>query len=178
MLRISGGYLKGYQIHTKNKKVKPTSDLVRQAIFNSIDVTSSDFLDMFAGTGAVGIEAISRNAKFVCFVDNNFQLIQQIKSNLTSLKVDPEKYMVIHSTWEKGIKLLENKNKKFDIIFLDPFYSFNEYNKLLILIPKILKESGVIILEHSSRVEIDPPQELKIISSKTYGETTIKFFTL
>ncbi len=178
MIKISGGYLKGHQIRIKSNKVRPTSDVVKQAIFNSIDVDSTYFLDLFAGTGAVGIEALSRGAEFVCFIDSNYQLTHQIKLNLSSFKIDPKKYTVIHSTWEKGIKILEKENKKFDTIFIDPFYNFREYTKLLSVTQRILKESGLIILEHSTRTEIQIPEGLKIISSKTYGETSIEFITI
>lgn len=176
MLRISGGQFKGHRIFVKSSKVKPTSEIVRQAIFNTIDIENLSFLDVFCGTGIVGIEALSRGASFVCFVDNDPSLIQQLRNNLSQLEIPQEKYKIIKSTWETSIKILEKENKKFDIVFLDPFYNFKEYQKLLESLHNIIHNHTVIILEHSTRATINIGN-LVLMSEKIYGETAIKFLT-
>ncbi len=177
MLRISGGQLKGHKIFIKSSKVKPTSELVRQAIFNTVEVENLSFLDVFCGTGIVGIEALSRGASFVCFVDNDNSLIQQLKENLLKLEIHQEKYKIIKANWESSIKILEKENKKFDIVFLDPFYNFKDYQKLLNSLSPIIHPYSIIILEHSSRTKIELPQPI-LIDQKTYGETILKFISL
>ncbi|MCS7299720.1 MAG: RsmD family RNA methyltransferase, partial [Spirochaetia bacterium] len=107
MLRISGGYLKGRYIVVKSNSLKPTSETVRQALFNSIDVVSSSFLDMFCGSGIVGIEAISRGASYVCFVEKSNNLTRQLTKNLSSLGINNSSYSLITNTWSSAIKLLE-----------------------------------------------------------------------
>lgn len=178
MLRISGGYLKGRQISVRSKSVKPTSEVVRQAFFNLLDVSGISLLDLFSGSGIVGIEAISRGAKFVCFVDSDLSLIKQLKSNLEYLQVSPDKYRIIHSDWARGIKILAKESKRFDIIFADPFYNFIEYNKLIISLKDVLKENGIIIIESSSRNTFEIPEDFNLISSKNYGETIISFISI
>lgn len=177
MLRISGGQFKGHKIIVKSTKVKPTSELVRQAVFNSIDVENLRFLDLFCGTGIVGIEALSRGASFVCFIDNDYSLIQQLKDNINKLGIPQEKYKILKSNWETSINILEKENVKFDVVFLDPFYNFKDYKKLLDCLISIIDHKSIIILEHSSRTQIDL-NSLELVSEKTYGETIIKFLTI
>ncbi|MEN2998368.1 MAG: 16S rRNA (guanine(966)-N(2))-methyltransferase RsmD [Brevinematia bacterium] len=173
MLRISGGYLRNRRISVRNKSVRPTSEVVRQSIFNFIDVSNALFLDLFCGSGIVGIEAISRGAKFVCFVDNNPSLIKQLKSNLISLQIPQEGYRVICSSWERGIDILRNEGESFDLIFVDPFYDFADYRKVITLSSHILKRGGTIVLEHSSRKSLEVPSGFEIAFSRAYGETEV-----
>lgn len=177
MLRISGGYLKGRYIVVKNNSLKPTSEVVRQALFNSIDVASSSFLDMFCGSGIVGIEAISRGASYVCFVEKSNSLTRQLTKNLLSLGINNSSYSLITNTWSSAIKLLEMKNIKFDYIFADPFYDFKEYTDLILKLRALCHKNTIIIIEYSSRNKIEIPEDVRVIQSRTYGETKLDFLT-
>jgi 16S rRNA (guanine966-N2)-methyltransferase len=178
VLRISGGTLKNRQIFVKDSKVKPTQEIVRQSLFNVIDVVDSVFLDIFCGSGIVGIEAISRGANFVVFVDNNFSLCNQLRRNLQNLGIEGEKYRVLCSTWDKVLKVLEAEGIKFDISFVDPFYNFQEYNLLLKTLKGVVREGGIVVLEHSSRVQVSIPEGIKLFSQKQYGETSLVFLEI
>lgn len=178
MLRVSGGYLKGHQISVRSKALKPTLEIVRQSVFNLIEVRDVAFLDLFAGSGIVGIEAISRGASFVCFIDKDTSLVKQLRENLKLLRIEPPKYRIICEHWISGIKLLEKEEKKFNVIFADPFYDFDEYYKLMKTLTALLHGNGVVILEHSARVSIEVPEEFRIISSKVYGETRVEVIKL
>lgn len=175
MLRISGGKFKNRQIFVKDLRVKPTQEIVRQSLFNMIDVSGCFFLDVFSGSGIIGIEAISRGTKFTTFIDNNFSLCKQLEKNLQKLEVNKESYRIICNSWEKGIDILETESISFDIIFVDPFYNFHNYDELIMSLTKVVKENGIIVVEYSSRSEIKTPENMKLITHKKYGETSLVF---
>ncbi|MGC8766636.1 MAG: 16S rRNA (guanine(966)-N(2))-methyltransferase RsmD [Brevinematia bacterium] len=177
-LRISGGQLRGIRLSVKSNIVKPTSENVRQSLFNIIDVRGTKFLDVFAGSGIVGIEAISRGADFVCFIEKNYSLSNQINQNLSRISIEKTKFKVINSDWKKGFDILENEGIKFNIIFLDPFYNFEEYFNLVKDSKKLLEKKGTIILEASSRRISAITQSLGGFDDiRTYGDTSLVFIT-
>ncbi len=178
MLRISGGSLKNRQIFVKDSKVKPTQEVVRQSLFNIVGVADTVFLDLFCGSGIVGIEAISRGARFVVFVDNNFSLCSQLRVNIQGLGIEKEKYRVLCSSWDKALKVLGAEGIKFDVSFVDPFYNFQEYDLLLKALKGVMRDEGIVVLEHSSRVQVDIPDGIKLISQRQYGETSLIFLEM
>ncbi len=124
-MRIIGGEYKSRSIAMpRGVEMRPTQDKVREALFNILgDITGKKILELFAGSGAFGIEAISRGAAGVTFVDNNFRCIQTIKSNIESLGVPKPKYTIIKGNALRiPGKFLAPAREfgKFDIIFLDP----------------------------------------------------------
>ena len=146
-MRIIAGKYKGKKLKEfELSSTRPTSDLVKGAVFNILGqkVVNSVFLDLFAGTGAMGIEAISRGAKQVIFVDSNKMAIDIIRDNLNTLK--DENYLVKN---ENFIDVLKNLNK-IDIIYIDPPYASDYAEKALKIIKNndILTDSGTILWEH------------------------------
>ena len=147
--------------------IRPTADIVKQSIFNRlVDITpDAVVLDLFCGTGALGIEALSRGAKEVVFADKDIRSVKLTQSNLKSLGVGAR---VINADFNVALKSL--KGKKFDIILLDPPYLSGVYEKALSLIYeyKLLAEDGVIVCEQEKSVEINffP---FNIQSQKRYG---------
>lgn len=127
------------------ESVRPTADMVRQALFTKLqfEIADSSFLDLFAGSGSVGLEAISRNARKVVFVEKNRDCVSIINKNLKSLKEDAQ---VFHGDFKN---YLASSNCVFDFIFIDPPYDSGLYFDALKLIfeRKLLSESGVIICE-------------------------------
>lgn len=155
-------------------------DKVKGAIFNIIAPRIEDavVLDIFAGSGSLGIEALSRGAKQAVFVDKNRQSINVIKSNLNHTKLE-DKSVVIQQEFDKICQYLPQEIEKFDIILMDPPYNKNFVQKALIFIEKngILEESGLIIAEHAKEDEL--PQNvgnLEKIREKQYGITAISFY--
>lgn len=126
MIRIIAGIYKGRFLKVPDSKVtRPTMDKVRQAIFNAIKDKSSNSvcLDLFAGSGAMGLEAISRGASKVYFNDKDRGTFMTMKENILSLGLDESKYVMCQSDYRLFIK--KYSDVKFDLVFLDPPYRFN-----------------------------------------------------
>lgn len=162
---IAGDYKSKKLIFPKSKNVRPTADMVKKAMFSTLfdKVIDSTFLDLFCGSGQIGIEALSRGAKEVFFVDNSFDSIKTTRENLKNIN---GKYIVKKQHFTQ---FLNGQKNKFDIIFIDPPYESNYYNEALFLIYKnnLLKDDGIIICEHkNSNMNFE---NYKIISTKKYG---------
>ncbi len=180
-MRIVGGIYKSRQINMpKGVDIRPTQDKVRQAIFNILgDVSEKTVLELFAGSGAFGIEAISRGAKSATFVDNNFRCIQTIRSNLEMLGVDSSKYNTIKADALTAPSRLAADGKKFDIIFLDPPYYKDMAKKCLIKIDyyDILSPIALVLAEHFKKDALDAQLNgLLFVDERRYGDTLITIF--
>ena len=174
-MRIIAGTLKGTRLFApKSKTIRPTSDRVREYIFSCInfDIIGSTVLDLFAGTGAFGIEAISRGAADAFFVDNSSEAISLIRKNL--LKVDKNCRVEKKSA---DLFLRTTKNS-FDFIFCDPPYSFCHFEKIVQLILKnhLVAEAGSIIHESSSHEPTALVPGIKITRQKKMGDTLVTFY--
>lgn len=174
---ISGKYkgkkLMGFDIDG----TRPTMDRVKESVFGMIQnsIKNSIVLDLFAGSGSLGIEAISNGAKEAYFIDNNIELINIIKSNTKDIN---EKIHVIKSDYNNALELLKNSNIKFDIVFLDPPYKLNLINDCLNKLVEydLLNNDALIICEYESEnVEFN---KLNLIKDKKYGSKKIKIFKL
>lgn len=171
-VRITGGQFGGRFIKTL-PSLRPTSDLVRKAIFDILtdEIDGANFLELYAGCGAVGIEALSRGASKVLMIEKNRQHYQLIKDNLEELD-DP-------ATSHATVRMMDVKDfiganqLTYDIVFADPWYDdtidITGWENLL-------SPEGILILEYSSLNE--PPQNpnLQIINQKRYGDTALTFY--
>ena len=183
MISISGGTLKGRRIKTNKifDAIKPTKSLVRESLFNILGerILKARFLDVFAGTGVVGIEAFSRGADEVFFIEKNKKLGEAILvwSNLLSLF--PK---VLTGSFHELFFYLGRNKESFDIIFMDPPYAFTEYGKLFFSVKQnnLLRKQGVLVLEHHKKTEIGTSVNLAFQSFKTrfYGTSVLAFYTL
>jgi len=184
-MRIVGGELKG-RIFSKKlpNGVRPTSELVRESLFNVlqnlIDFDSISVLDICAGTGALGIESISRGAAICTFVDSSPRVCSLIKEVLSTFKVDSNKYKVINYD---ALKMFHNKtilpeNTKFDLIFFDPPYLEDMYDRVLsgVAESNILTDIGLFVVEYGHNVKFEIPNSLEIIKEKKYGDSSIIIF--
>ena len=181
-MRITGGQVRGRHLASlKGLQIRPSSDLVRQAIFNLIgqDIFGKKVLDLFAGTGSLGIEALSRGAVGALFIDKSVRAIKLINTNLQKCG-----YEALGSIMKKdlGRGLPRNRTflkKRFGLVFMDP-----PYGKAFI--PPLLKElseinvltpSSIVVTESSHR-DILPEAfgELQRIKRKTYGDTNINIY--
>lgn len=172
-MRIVGGKYKGRVLSEfKGNDVRPTSDMVRESLFNILQfkIYGKSFLDLCSGTGAMGIEAISRGAGQVTFNDSSKQSIALIKSNLEKLKVQ-ENYKILNFDC---ISLLKN-GQKYDIIFIDPPYKSDLKDKCLEVAHLSLNEGGMVILEDENKwvKELD---NLVQFDSRKYGRVHLTFF--
>ena len=171
-MRVISGKYKGKKLNGFNiDGTRPTMDRLKESLFAIIQskINESSCLDLFAGSGSLGIEALSEGAKSCDFIDNNQIAIKIINTNLENIK---EEYNVINVDYKKYIKETE---KKYDIIFLDPPYQNKLLNKALKYIEEydLLNEGGIVICEYEKE---DPITNLKLIKEKSYGSKNIKIF--
>ncbi|MBI5144511.1 MAG: 16S rRNA (guanine(966)-N(2))-methyltransferase RsmD [Candidatus Omnitrophica bacterium] len=180
-MRIIGGEYRSRLISMpKGLRLRPTQDKVREAVFNLIgDVTDKNVLELFAGSGAFGIEAISRGARHATFVDNNFRCTETIRTNIESLGVPGARYEIIRANALSILSRLERQEEKFDIIFLDPPYQKGFAKKCLININAydILSQHGLVIAEYFKKEMIILDLD-NIIGDKErrYGDTIISIY--
>ena len=172
-MRIIAGKFKGLNIKTINDaSTRPMMSRAREGIFNSLqnDFDDSLVLDLFAGSGSLGIEALSRGASFVTFVDTSIDCKKIIDKNLSNID---QNYTVLVLSVSDYITQSE---KKFDIIFYDPPYSLivNEINSDLNTIHNLMSEnSKLIIHRHKSSVQFVYPEGLELYKEKKYGQSNI-----
>jgi len=189
-MRILSGKLKGSKILTNNNKIKgsesfvtrPTSDRVKETLFNivqhgfGVDFTKVSFLDCFSGSGAIGLEAISRGCLSVSFLEKNNGACDCIKKNLINLKLkDHDKgsgYRILnHDFFDKDL-LLDNE---FDVVFLDPPYEMLSVSEVLVGLKelRVTKKNSLIIYE--SNKELVKVDRLEILKSRKIGNTQLSF---
>jgi len=176
---IIGGQAKGRRIFTpKGCRIRPTSDMVKESLFNMLpSIKGKLFLDLFAGTGNVGLEALSRGAARAVFVERNPHLAGVINKNLAICGFD-ENYEIISAQVDKGIKLLSKRREQFNIIFVDPPYEKNIVKKIFHIqgIRELISRDGVMVVQHSIRetqgLDID---NVILADQKRYGDTVISF---
>ena len=178
-MRVIAGKFKGYILKMpKGVKIRPTKDMVKEALFSILGkkVYGASFLELFAGSGSIGIEAKSRGAGVVTFVENNCLCIRAIKANLKRMGITAA---LLPLDVERAVKVLDQKRQKFDFIFLDPPYYQDKLKNCLIKICRydILKTCSLVIAEHSKR-EILPHllPKLKAMFTKRYGEAVLTFY--
>ena len=182
-MRIIAGIYKSRLINSPNGvELRPTSDRVKESLFGILgaSVIDKNVLDLFSGTGNLGIEALSRGVKSCVFVDNNPRCVAAIKKNLESLKITESAEVILKDAL-RYIKKAKEEGIVFDLIFLDPPYYKDMIKKFLILLNdyNIITTLGIITAEHHKRDELPQPQELKnlkLYREEKYGGTFLSFF--
>ena len=184
MPRIAGGQLKGVVLEAP-KTVRPTSDMVRQAIFNILGGSVADavVLDGYAGSGALGLEAISRGAMQVTFIESEPQALYTLKRNLEKAErlLQGSPWQVIANEVDAALPKLAKRQATFDLILLDPPYKTGLGKKSLSVISDyvMLAAAGLLCLEHA---RVDEPGErigqLTLIKRHRYGETVLSFYRM
>ena len=185
---ITAGKFKGRKIKTiKSDNVRPTSSKIRESVFNIVQLNETGaifyegetkVLDLFAGSGIMGLEALSRGASKAIFVEKNPVVAKILKQNLSNLSIFEniaETRLIIGD----ALKILSNFEKnEFNFIFVDPPYESGLYEPILKKIRKteILKENGIIVIEHSSGLNIADIAikfDFNVYKTKIYGDTGI-----
>jgi 16S rRNA (guanine966-N2)-methyltransferase len=179
-LRIIGGDLKGKKLKTiRGKLIRPTADRIREAIFNilSTGVTKAWVLDLFAGTGALGIEALSRGAMQALFVDNRNISLSVLKQNIELCGLG-EKADIVKWNIRQNLNCIKSIGQKFDLIFLDPPYDKHLITPSLVNLGKsdALENNACIVVEHSVYESL--PTDLHSFhlgDQRKYGKTLVSF---
>lgn len=177
-MRVISGKYKGKKlIGFDIMGTRPTMDRVKESLFGMIqnNIRDSVVLDLFAGSGSLGIEAISNGAHTCYFVDKNQELIKIIKQNTSTIN---EKVNILKSDYKSALEQYKNNNIKFDLIFLDPPYQINLINDCLnkIYEYKLLNENGIIVCEYDN--ENINNDNFELIKYKKYGSKNIKIYKL
>ena len=178
-MRIIGGKHRSKKLKfNKTNEVRPTSDNVREAVFNMLyDVSGLVVLDLFSGSGSYGFEAISRGAKMVYFNDLNSNNTSIIKSNIKTLN-ETNSTVVLNLDYEKAISYLIKKNIKFDLIFLDPPYYKDYYMKSLELLERVANDYTKVVIEIDKSLSLDFLSPSRIEKDKVYGKKRIIIYNI
>ncbi|MFN3966307.1 MAG: 16S rRNA (guanine(966)-N(2))-methyltransferase RsmD [Endomicrobiia bacterium] len=181
-IRIIAGKLKNREIFgiPKDKELRPILSRIKKSLFDILrpKIKGSKFLDLYAGTGSVGIEAISRGAELAVFIEINEKLVKILKKNLEKFGIDNQcevyqRDVLLGLEWLADFK----GEKFFDIIFIGPPYRDEVVSQTLSLISKanILKKTGIIIAQHHIKEKIET-DKFKLIRTEKYGDSILSFF--
>ncbi len=175
-MKVISGKYKGRVLDGYNMVgTRPTMDRVKESLFAMIQdyIPESTVLDLFAGSGNLGIEALSEGAEFVYFVDSNKIAVKTIEKNLKMLQEEHAK--VYGMDYLKAIQMFSDEKIKFDLIFLDPPYKTDYVEKSVFFIEEknILKDNGLIICESDEIRKIKVPDQYEIKKEKKYGDKYI-----
>lgn len=156
-----------------NPDIRPTKDMVREGVFSALgDISSFKVLDLFAGSGSMGIEALSRDADICYFVDKNELSIRTVKKNLLNLNINNAR--VMHMDYWDALTSFIEKEMKFDLIILDPPYASGYYDKILKMIydNNLLSNKGIVVVESEGNVTYD---DFAFVKSRRYhyGKTYV-----
>ncbi|PIR16967.1 MAG: 16S rRNA (guanine(966)-N(2))-methyltransferase RsmD [Deltaproteobacteria bacterium CG11_big_fil_rev_8_21_14_0_20_49_13] len=177
-MRVIAGTAKGRKLYTpKSNSIRPALDKIKGAVFNILfNVEGLKVLDLFAGTGAVAIEALSRGAVHATFVDMSHEAITIIGKNIERCRF-AEKAKVFPRPVSVAVEYFGRHQERFDLIFVDPPYLKNMVNSTLAKIAEanILAEGGRIVVEHHPKEPIREVAGLALTDTRKYGQTSVSF---
>ncbi|MGK0576392.1 16S rRNA (guanine(966)-N(2))-methyltransferase RsmD [Macrococcus capreoli] len=171
-MRVIAGKYKRFPLTApKGVTSRPTTDKIKETMFNILGPMEGIGLDLFAGSGGLGVEALSRGLSKVIFVDGSFDAIQMIKKNTSFVDEDVEIYK---NDYKRALKALNKRDVQFDMIFLDPPYQKNIVNEALPLIQSfdLLAKGGQILIECEKNEQIDT-LDFEVVKNETYGITKL-----
>jgi 16S rRNA (guanine966-N2)-methyltransferase len=178
-MRVITGLYKGRILKTVNDlSVRPATDRVKQTIFdmlaNRIELEGATVLDLFAGSGGLGIEALSRSAGNVTFVESNEDAISYIEKNLESLGCEESAEII----GMDAMQYLRRSQGQFDLIFADPPYAYDETPNIpsIVFQDKRLKKHGILLIEHATNLRFESSALYHAGPVKKFGRTIVTFF--
>lgn len=177
-MRISGGEFRGRPLFThKGQDVRPTSDKVRQAFFNIIGdaVDGARFLDLFGGTGAMGLEAVSRGAAMAVIVEKDHSSL--VMKNAGHLGLDGDlRLCVIRADAFAVLDKFDREGPAFDIIYADPPWKMDILSRIAAMSAKILSENGLLVMEAYYKTPAPEEPGLALTDERRYGDTVLYFY--
>ena len=177
-MRVISGKYKGLQLDGFNiNGTRPTMDRVKESMFAMVQpyLNHSVCLDLFAGSGSLGIEALSNGAKYCYFTDNSNDIIKILKSNL--LKTKANNYIILQQNYKQSLKKFSTEKIKFDLIILDPPYQLCLINDILefIVDNDLLTDKGIVICEYEN--EFVNNSNLFLLKEKKYGSKNVRIYS-
>jgi 16S rRNA (guanine966-N2)-methyltransferase len=170
-VRIIAGSRKGHTIEApRGRHTRPTSDRVREAVFNIVApwVEGAQVLDLFAGSGAMGLEALSRGAARAVFVEGDHDACRTIERNLDKLGLRGEVRCA------DVLATIANESRRYDLVFVDPPYAERDHGSLARYLPGLLSDDGVLVFETAAKVEPDLPLAKR--TTRRYGAARITLY--
>jgi 16S rRNA (guanine966-N2)-methyltransferase len=170
-VRIVAGSRKGHTIHApRGQTTRPTSDRVREAAFNLIGpLDGESVLDLYAGSGAMGLEALSRGAERAVFVESDRDACRAIALNLEKLRLTGARVVC-----GDVLSALANEQQRYDLVLVDPPYELTDHAALARYLPRVLAEDGLLVFETAAKVEPDLPLALR--TSRRYGAARLTLY--
>jgi 16S rRNA (guanine966-N2)-methyltransferase len=175
-MRIIAGERKGHTIWApKGLEIRPTSDRVRENVFNIVLpwVEGARVLDLYAGSGAMGLEALSRGAQAVVFMETDPEAVRAIERNLDKLRLAGA--TVLRRDAKSGLAQEATVGRKYDLVLADPPYAMTDYSVLARYLPRVLADDGLFVLETAAKTEPELPG-LEVRTSRKYGSTRVTVF--
>lgn len=182
-LRVLGGKYRSLHLQSpRGNQTRPTTSMVRKAVFDMIQSTieGSRFLDLFAGSGAMGIEALSRGATQATFVENHKEALRCIRANLAALKIEKEATIYSYDVLSV-LKKLEKKGDCFDFIYADPpYHMISIYDELLSYLDnsQLLPKGGTLFLESHTPLNDRKTDHLVLIDERRFGTSLLHRYRL
>jgi len=181
-MRIISGKLGGRKLFSLGgRHIRPTSDRVREALFSILaeQMTDATVLDLFAGTGALGIESASRGARGVVSIDNSREAIRTIQKNVHQLALEDTIRMI---KWDiaRNLRCIQTTDPVYDLVFMDPPYERGLIGKTLdnLHASRSVKPGATLVIEHSHREELPAERSfIQITDQRKYGKTLVSFLT-
>ena len=180
-MRVISGIAKGRRLKSfKGQAVRPTADRVKESLFNILprDLSGYRVLDLFAGTGNLTLEALSRGAGEACLIEQSQRAAKLIRENLLALELSQHAHVRIMPV-PRAISSLAARAKEFDLIFVDPPYEKGWVDRVLgaIALGALLAEKGILVLEHNTRENTQKRYgRLGVRDQRCYGDTLLTFF--
>lgn len=178
-MRVIGGELGGRTIKSHERAgLRPTTDRVREAMFNilasRIEFDSIHVLDLYAGTGALGIEALSRGASHCTFVESDRRASSLIAENLAALELEGRSLVIVRD----ALKFVGETHETFDLIVADPPYASTQFDQLVheLFARSIVREHGLLLLEHSSTMRPRTVDGARLLVHREIGDTAVSLF--
>jgi 16S rRNA (guanine966-N2)-methyltransferase len=175
-MRIIAGSRRGHTIQApKGLVTRPTSDRVRENVFNIVApwVEGARVLDLYAGSGAMGLEALSRGAEAAVFVESDPDAVRAIEQNLDKLRLTGAR--VVRHDAVTGLGQEVGAGRKYDLVLADPPYTMTDYGSLSRYLPRVLADDGLLVFETAARTEPQVPG-LAVRTSRKYGSTRVTVF--
>lgn len=175
-MRVITGFLKNKRLDTPaGKDVRPTPDRVKEGIFSALqfDIEGRRILDLFAGSGQLGIEALSRGAEYAVFVDSSKESLKAVKSNIEACGLE-NKSKVVQSDFSSFCAMCRDT---FDYVFLDPPYSAGLLTKAVSAVVPLMSDYGTIICEHPREVKLEPSVgDFNLVRAYRYGRVIVSVY--
>jgi 16S rRNA (guanine(966)-N(2))-methyltransferase RsmD len=179
-MRIIAGRARGTQLLApKGMDTRPTQDKVKESLFSMIqfDVPDACVLDLFAGSGALALESLSRGAESAVLVDKSREALDCIRKNAAKMRVE-EQVTILPVDWSQALLQCKQSGKTFDLVFLDPPYRMTGLGEMCQRMQELslLNPDAMMVLEHRTGIELNIPSGFVLEKERTYGETQIHFY--